>query len=133
MSTDVNKQPLLQAKDITVRFGGLTAVDSVSATFMPGEPSDGVREHLSRRLARTIRSLNHLNYEARWEAHANSPRIILNHCPYAAIIANHPELCQVDALMLQKALGVSVTQQIKLGHNAQGLPFCVFQLGGNQG
>jgi branched-chain amino acid transport system ATP-binding protein len=36
MSTDA-KQPLLQAKDITVRFGGLTAVDNVSATFMPGE------------------------------------------------------------------------------------------------
>lgn len=28
---------LLEARDITVRFGGLTAVDSVSATFMPGE------------------------------------------------------------------------------------------------
>ncbi|NIM39687.1 MAG: ATP-binding cassette domain-containing protein [Hydrogenophaga sp.] len=36
MSTEA-KQPLLQAKDITVRFGGLTAVDSVSASFMPGE------------------------------------------------------------------------------------------------
>ena len=27
----------LQARDITVRFGGLTAVDSVSASFRPGE------------------------------------------------------------------------------------------------
>ncbi|WP_239478204.1 ABC transporter ATP-binding protein [Hydrogenophaga sp. YM1] len=30
-------QPLLVAQDITVRFGGLTAVDQVSASFMPGE------------------------------------------------------------------------------------------------
>ena len=30
-------QPLLDARDITVRFGGLTAVDAVSARFMPGE------------------------------------------------------------------------------------------------
>jgi ABC-type branched-subunit amino acid transport system ATPase component len=30
-------KPLLDARDITVRFGGLTAVDAVSATFMPGE------------------------------------------------------------------------------------------------
>ncbi|MGC4367455.1 ABC transporter ATP-binding protein [Hydrogenophaga sp. R2] len=30
-------EPLLQAAEVTVRFGGLTAVDAVSATFMPGE------------------------------------------------------------------------------------------------
>ncbi len=35
MSSD--RQPLLDARDITVRFGGLTAVDAVSARFMPGE------------------------------------------------------------------------------------------------
>lgn len=28
---------LLEARDVTVRFGGLTAVDAVSACFMPGE------------------------------------------------------------------------------------------------
>jgi len=30
-------EPLLQAAEVTVRFGGLTAVEAVSATFMPGE------------------------------------------------------------------------------------------------
>ncbi len=30
-------QPLLDAREITVRFGGLVAVDAVSARFMPGE------------------------------------------------------------------------------------------------
>ena len=29
--------PLLEARNVTVRFGGLTAVDDVSATFAPGE------------------------------------------------------------------------------------------------
>ena len=28
---------LLEARDVTVRFGGLTAVDTVSATFRAGE------------------------------------------------------------------------------------------------
>jgi len=31
------REPLLDACDITVRFGGLVAVDAVSARFMPGE------------------------------------------------------------------------------------------------
>ncbi|MDH5206672.1 MAG: ATP-binding cassette domain-containing protein, partial [Hylemonella sp.] len=29
--------PLLEVRSLTVRFGGLTAVDQVSACFMPGE------------------------------------------------------------------------------------------------
>jgi len=33
----VNGHPLLEARDVTVRFGGLTAVDGVSAAFAPGE------------------------------------------------------------------------------------------------
>jgi branched-chain amino acid transport system ATP-binding protein len=33
----VNGHPLLEARGVTVRFGGLTAVDAVSAAFAPGE------------------------------------------------------------------------------------------------
>lgn len=33
----MNGHPLLEARDVTVRFGGLTAVDGVSAAFAPGE------------------------------------------------------------------------------------------------
>jgi branched-chain amino acid transport system ATP-binding protein len=33
----VNGHPLLEARELTVRFGGLTAVDAVSAAFAPGE------------------------------------------------------------------------------------------------
>ncbi len=35
--SDARAVPLLDAREITVRFGGLTAVDAVSAQFMPGE------------------------------------------------------------------------------------------------
>ena len=35
--TSDTRQPLLDAREVTVRFGGLTAVDAVSARFMPGE------------------------------------------------------------------------------------------------
>jgi branched-chain amino acid transport system ATP-binding protein len=33
----MNGHPLLEARNLTVRFGGLTAVDAVSAAFAPGE------------------------------------------------------------------------------------------------
>ena len=33
----MNGHPLLEAREITVRFGGLVAVDGVSAAFAPGE------------------------------------------------------------------------------------------------
>ena len=33
----MNGHPLLEARDVSVRFGGLTAVDQVSAAFAPGE------------------------------------------------------------------------------------------------
>ncbi|WP_425261013.1 ABC transporter ATP-binding protein [Rubrivivax sp. RP6-9] len=33
----MNGHPLLEARDVTVRFGGLVAVDGVSAAFAPGE------------------------------------------------------------------------------------------------
>jgi branched-chain amino acid transport system ATP-binding protein len=37
MSSETVNTPLLDAREVTVRFGGLTAVDAVSARFMPGE------------------------------------------------------------------------------------------------
>lgn len=33
----MNGHPLLEAREVSVRFGGLTAVDTVSAAFAPGE------------------------------------------------------------------------------------------------
>ncbi|GAB4561779.1 MAG: ABC transporter ATP-binding protein [Rhizobacter sp.] len=33
----MNGHPLLEAREVTVRFGGLTAVDAVNAAFAPGE------------------------------------------------------------------------------------------------
>jgi predicted ArsR family transcriptional regulator len=101
---------------------------SKEATLATGDLTSDSREHLTRRLARVIRGLNRLNYEARWEAHAQAPRILFNHCPYVTIISDHPELCQMDAYMLKKALGMPVAQQVKLGATSQGLTFCMFQL-----
>ena len=79
------------------------------------------------RLTETVKYLNKLGYQSRWEAHAEGPRIILGHCPYSAIIGQHPELCEMDAALLRECLGEQVEQIEKL--EGEDIPFCVFGVG----
>jgi predicted ArsR family transcriptional regulator len=79
-----------------------------------------------RRLAQAVERLNEMHYQARWEAGVLGPRIILGYCPYTRIIGRHPELCQVDALLLEEYLGFAIRQSAKLQASAKGQPFCEF-------
>lgn len=97
------------------------------ALRLGGEPTTA--RHITQRLAATVRRLNDLEYQARWEAHALAPRVILGNCPYAAIIDAHPELCQMDAYLLENLLGDKATQLTKREKTPQGLPVCVFAVG----
>ena len=87
--------------------------------------------HLTQRLYRAIQKLNRRNYQARWEAHTTAPRLILGNCPYKTIIDQHPELCQLDAVILESLLDKPAYQLTKLAPDARGVPFCVFQVGGD--
>lgn len=90
-----------------------------SILHLPGEPSLATV-----RLNRLIRELSNRGYQARWEAHAGGPAIVLRNCPYAALITKHPELCQMDALILEKQLGCPVTQRTRI--QLPGVSFCEF-------
>jgi predicted ArsR family transcriptional regulator len=83
---------------------------------------------LMRRLTSVVERLNTMRYQARWEAGAAGPRIILGHCPYSVIIKDHPELCQMDLALLSELLGGKLGQTAKLESGAGGLPFCAFIL-----
>jgi predicted ArsR family transcriptional regulator len=80
----------------------------------------------TRRLYSTIRAFNHMNYQAQWEAHIDNPRIMLGHCPYREILDFHPELCLMDAALLEKLLGKKVRQVEKQIMNMRGIPRCIF-------
>jgi len=86
---------------------------------------DGERS-VPRRLAQAINRLNEMHYQARWEASAAGPRLIMGHCPFSAIILYHPELCQLDAYLVQAQLALLVEQTDKLQPSARGIPFCAF-------
>lgn len=82
----------------------------------------------TRRLYSSIYTLNRMRYQAHWEAHIENPRIMLGHCPYGQILDRHPELCQMDAFILETLLDTPVRQIEKLTLNQKSLPQCVFLL-----
>ncbi len=84
---------------------------------------------LSQRLYETVRQLNQYHYQARWEAHRDAPRLILGHCPYSAVIEQHPELCQADAILLNALLHAEVHQLARLARDRQGILYCMFWVG----
>jgi predicted ArsR family transcriptional regulator len=80
----------------------------------------------SQRFLQAVQQLNQMNYQARWEAHADAPRIIFSHCPYAAILPDHPELCLVDAELLGILLDSPVNLSAHLQPNTHDIPECIF-------
>jgi len=82
---------------------------------------------IAKRLGLVVEKLNHMNYHLRWEAGPDGPRIIFGHCPYAAIIEKHPELCRMDEALLKELIGQPAEQLTKIGRD--GSLTCVFAVG----
>jgi predicted ArsR family transcriptional regulator len=82
--------------------------------------------NLTQRLVQAVPRLNDMQYQARWEARAESPRLILGYCPYAPILSEHPELCHLDAYLLEDLLRFPVRQTAKLARDQRGLSYCAF-------
>jgi len=110
--------------DFLLTEGGVDL--DVLAKHLAGE-SDLKTLPIVKRLNLTIEKLNEMKYHARWEAGPEGPRIIFGHCPYAAIIEKHPELCKMDEAFLKDLLGQSSEQLTKIGRD--GSLACVFAMG----
>lgn len=89
--------------------------------------SDLSSQPMAKRLNLVVEKLNYMNYHARWEAGAEGPHIIFGHCPYAAIIGRHPDLCQVDKALLEEWMGRSAEQLSKIGRDGEVV--CLFGIG----
>ena len=96
------------------------------ARRLAGE-SSFAEQPLAKRLNLAVEKLNQMKYHARWEAGSEGPRIVFGHCPYATIIAKHPELCSMDETMLSQLMGQSAAQIFKAGQ--EGSSICVFVMG----
>ncbi len=93
------------------------------------EPGQFAGLPVQKRLALLVEKLTAMNYQPRWEATAEGPRVILGRCPYAKVIEGHTDLCKMDTIMLEKALAHLVTPSIKgEGTRLGSCPF-IFQVG----
>lgn len=95
--------------------------------FLP--PTHAESKNLTQRLSQAVLHLNRLSYQARWEAHAQGPQVIFQHCPYATIVANHPEVCRMDQFLIKNILQLPVQQLARLEKTPSGFRQCVFRLG----
>ena len=109
------------ADAVLVEAGSSLRMDAV-AKRLAGE-SDFKSQPIAKRLNLIVEKLNQMNYHAKWEAGAGGPRIILGHCPYAAIIAKRPELCKMDTALLGELFGDELEQIAKI-ENSHGM--CIF-------
>jgi predicted ArsR family transcriptional regulator len=84
---------------------------------------------LTQRLYQAVRRLNEMHYQSRWEAHAEAPHLIFEHCPYRSILPDHPELCRMDASLIEVMLDRPAEQTAKLAQDANGATYCIFVIG----
>ena len=88
-----------------------------------------VGQSMNRRLALLVEKLNEMHYQARWEAGAGGPRVLFGRCPYARVIEGHPEICTMDAALLQKTLARPVSAMKKNETTLKGMCPFIFQIG----
>lgn len=81
------------------------------------------------RLSQVVARLKTLGYQARWEAHADGPRLIFSNCPYISIINHCPELCRMDCYLIQILSGSPAEMSACLESAPQGSRECRFKIG----
>lgn len=75
-----------------------------------------------------VARLNDQNYDARWEAGSEGPRILLANCPYREIVGKSPELCRVDRRLIAH-LSKAQVEGLNTGPSrAESYQPCVFSL-----
>ena len=90
-----------------------------------GRPNQN--DPITKRLTSLLEKLNEMHYQSKWEAGPEGPRILFAHCPYAAIIDKHPELCQMDGFLLGEEIGADAHQLAKIDQKPGGITHCIFR------
>jgi predicted ArsR family transcriptional regulator len=112
----------------TYRAVAKRMAEKMISTINSREKSGFYTSSLTHRLNNLAKILNAAHYQSRWEAHRESPHLILGHCPYAAILNENPQLCDLDAEIIHSLAGQPVEQKARLVKDPSGFRYCVFSI-----
>ena len=115
------------AEAVLTEAGKTLNMEAVASHILDAKQFAG--HPINKRLALLVEKLNEMHYQARWEAGAGGPRVIFGRCPYARVIEGHPEICTMDAALLQKTLARPVSVLKKNEAPVRGLCPFIFQIG----
>lgn len=115
------------ADSVLTVAGSTLSMDAVARFVLDDSQFAGLS--MNRRLALLVEKLNEMHYQARWEAGAGGPRVLLGRCPYARVIDAHPEICTMDTALLANALARNVSTLKKNETPARGVCPFIFQIG----
>ena len=99
------------AEALLVETGSRLKVDAL-AKRLAGN-ADFSSQLIAKRLNSVVEKMNQMNYHARWEAGADGPRVLFSHCPYAAIVGSHAELCNMDESLVSQLIVRPVRRESK--------------------
>ena len=108
--------------DALLREAGSKVKMEAVAKCLAGD-DDLASQPIAKRLNLVVEKLNQMNYHARWEAGAEGPQIHLGHCPYAAIVGEHPELCEMDMSLISQMISRPALKEEKSETQKSVCPF----------
>lgn len=112
------------AEALLTEAGSKVRMEALAKRLAGDENSS--HQPIAKRLNLIIKKLNQMNYHSHWEAGAEGPRILFGHCPYAAIIAKHSELCKMDEALVATLTGKGVERESKSETQRSGICPYVF-------
>jgi predicted ArsR family transcriptional regulator len=114
------------AEALLAEAGALNEDEASRMEVLAKRLADGVDlsgQPTAKRLNLIVEKLNQMHYHAHWEAGAEGPRVLFGHCPYAAVVGKHPELCEMDTNLLSILASRLVLRESKPETQRSGCPF----------
>jgi predicted ArsR family transcriptional regulator len=106
---------------VNVIFEGVALrLSAETPKFAAGEP-------WPQRLEQAVQFLNERGYVARWEQTNQGYLVHTSNCPYEALAAAHPELCQMDMVLIGNLLGVIPQRVSRLADGATSCAYLVHE------
>lgn len=136
----------LASSETPDNLAGLSsALLSLIRSISEEEKDNSLKENLLQKIADTMRGtwysspslaqrynqavvfLNDHGYRARWEARAAGPLLSIRNCPYASLLPNFPEMCQIDQLLIEGMVQSRMEQTSRMDLKHGRPPTCQFR------